>query len=306
MKNSIKKLILAVGFVFLTQSAFAASNFGYTQMNTSSAYSPINTVKTTNYTTKPMPTYPSGPVNIYDPNLLHIQRVDNVDIDIEFLIDYSNSMRPWITQAKKTMQQILTQIPQTTYVGMRVFGHKMNNKTINSNNLLKNVMHDLGGIVNTTGNLCQATEQIIPISKVNSAYLINAMNNTQIGSATPLTFALKQAVNNDFRNQNLFYKKKIILITDGGESCGGDPCRYIRDLVKERNDFQIDVIMINGSNNLKCLSDATNGDFYSVSSSSGFDSALKNSTRKTPTRTDYNYLYVPPVNNSTHYQFLPE
>ena len=84
---------------------------------------------------------------------------------------------------------------------------------------------------------------------------------------TPIAYSLMQAINNDFRNPNTL--KHIVLITDGGEGCGGDPCRLIADLMRYRNDIKIDVIAIAGDENssfmgLTCLPNSTGGKFVVV------------------------------------------
>ena len=151
--------------------------------------------------------------NVYNPeNYIKNQVVNNLQYDIvEIVIDYSSSMRPWIDKAKNTMQQILPQIPSTTHVGLRVFGNKVNEHLLNSNNLFKNVAYNIGGVVGDLTSSCRSTSQIVGISPVNSAALISAMNNTSIGTSTPLTLALEQTIYYDFANKNSLNKKKIII-----------------------------------------------------------------------------------------------
>lgn len=238
----------------------------------------------------------------------------NSDI-IEIVIDYSGSMRRWIDVAKNTMQNILPQIPKDTQVGLRVFGQKLEqNKDVNSNNFFVNVNHVLGSAVGTiAGNSCSATEQVVPISQLNPTSLTFGMNKAQIGSATPLTLALERTVYQDFASKAINQKKKIILITDGAESCGKNPCAFVRNLVRTRNDIQIDVIMINGGNNLKCLAEATNGRFYDVNSAVNFNSALSTSLKSLPSeissnnRNNYSHYVQPQTSEqATHYKFLNE
>lgn len=234
---------------------------------------------------------------------------------IQIVIDYSRSMSNWIGIAKSTLQSILPQIPEGTEVGLRVFGQKLYTNTVNSNNLLTNINHSLFSAVGGYGNVCSATAQVVPISKLNRNSLINGMNSVQIGSATPLTLALEQTVYSDFASKNLTQTKKIILITDGGESCEKNPCAFVRRLMRARNDIKIDVIMINGTNKLKCLSDATGGNFYKVNSYQDFGVAFgvametkpQNTVINSNTQNNYqNYVVPMPQGNVRNYQFLPE
>ena len=83
---------------------------------------------------------------------------------------------------------------------------------------------------------------------------------------TPLEYSLRTAINSDFISNNDL--KHIILITDGGESCDGDPCRFIQSVIRNRKDIRIDIIAISVSDDdfqqLKCISNATNGKIYNV------------------------------------------
>lgn len=283
----MKKLLFILSLIiFIANNCYAAPNYNFSQTNTHNQN-----------------------INIYKPsNYINNQVINKSQYDIvEIVIDYSGSMRQWIDRAKQTMLQILPQIPSTTHVGLRVFGQKTSNNTIlNSNNLLENVAHNMGSMLGSVTNTCKATSQIVNISPINTTSLISAMNNTHIGSSTPLTLALEQTIYYDFKNKNSANKKKIILITDGGESCGRNPCAFIKNLVKTRNDIQIDVIMINGSLNLKCLSDETGGNFYNVNSSYAFNSALDSSLKSIPLNTSPSSNAIHPQQKTNHYQFINE
>ena len=230
---------------------------------------------------------------------------------IEIILDYSGSMRNWINAAKSAMQNILPQIPQDTRVGLRVFGQKQNNSTdVNSNNLFININHVLGSAMRAVGsNTCSATQQVVPISKINIPLLTSEVNAVEIGSATPLTLALERTVYNDFASIPLTQKKKIILITDGEESCGKNPCAFVRNLVRTRTDIQIDVIMINGGNKLQCLTNATNGKFYQVDSYQNFGAAFSEALDSKQNYTNNRYTNTNRSQSHSvtpHYQFITE
>ncbi len=285
------KKILVLSLIILTANkTFAAPNYDFSTSQTNNQSQTINVYKPTTY--------------------VQNQIANNSKYDIvEIVIDYSGSMRPWIDRAKNVMGQILPQIPISTHVGLRVFGQKKNNLLLNSNNLFKNVAHNMGGTLGTLTNTCQATSQIVGISPINSVVLVSAMNNTYIGSSTPLTLALEQTIYNDFKNKTSLNKKKIILITDGGESCGRNPCSFIRHVARTRNDIQIDVIMINGSNNLRCLADATGGNFYDVNSEYTFNTALSSSLKTQPVNINKQTSANIPIQsqkNTSNYQFIKE
>ena len=94
--------------------------------------------------------------------------------------------------------------------------------------------------------------------------------------------------------------KKIVLVTDGGETCGGNPCEFIRNLVKYRKDIIIDVVMVNGSNKLRCLADETGGKYYNTLNSVDFNNALNKTFQAEPQTKNP----LPKQNGEVHYQFI--
>lgn len=323
MKKVILILILFISFFCLQQQSYSASNYGFVKMHTPAMQSHTNNINRTNYV--PPTVHQTVPSNSSISNIKVINypsnsssstgskvQVQNVTVgnefyDFVFLLDYSSSMKKKIGQVKSIMLELLPTIPPYTHAGMRVFGQKVVNEPIKSNNFFKNVANDLGGVVGKFSNACQATEQVVPVCKVNSSSFVSAMNDTQIGSSTPLTYALEQTVANDFKGKNYFNKKKIILITDGEESCGGDPCNFVKKLITSRNDISIDVIMLNDSNNLRCLADISGGTFYKAYSQSELERAMGDAVRDASkgsvvdfNREERKLLY------EQHYQFLNE
>lgn len=200
---------------------------------------------------------------------------------IELVVDYSGSMETWINLAKTMLVSILPKITEQTNVALRVFGQG------NQNSL---------GLLNG----CQATTLVSRAKPMNTDGIISGLNSTLIGGATPLTYALQQTVYKDFASLSYDVGKKIILVTDGGETCGGDPCAFIRNLMRYRKDIRIDVIMVNGSNKLRCLADESGGRYYNTLNSVDFNSALNKSFGAEPEQ-QVPYQYP---NGEVHYQFI--
>ena len=173
------------------------------------------------------------------------------------MVDYSGSMEQWIKVAVNTLKSILPKISPETNVGLRVFGQNTGQPFIA-------VMF----------NSCQATSQVVRPAKSNTAGIIVGLNKTKIGYSTPLTYALKKTIYSDFAGISHNTKKKIVLVTDGVESCNGDPCEFIRTITAQRKDIVIDVIMVDGSNRLKCLADETGGKFYNINNAAQFGTAM--------------------------------
>lgn len=181
---------------------------------------------------------------------------------ILFIIDFSNSMNDPINGRKKidiamdTLSSILPKINPNIQTGLRIYGHK-------------------AGFTYLQG--CMASKLAVPLAKNNTQNILSAMYKTQATGWTPITYSLKQAVNNDFLG--VTGKKHIILLTDGGENCDESPCIYAIELMKLRDDISIDVIAfdlddVEANNQLKCTALTTRGKFYSADDSNDLTNSL--------------------------------
>lgn len=186
---------------------------------------------------------------------------------ILFIMDFSNSMTEPLENSTKlnlmleTMQKILPKINPNTWVGLRVYGHRMGFTPIEA---------------------CKASNLITPIYKNNSAKIESALMKTNPKGMTPITYSLKQAIKYDF--MGFMGKKHIILLTDGGENCDESPCKFVMNLIKIRRDVTIDVIAFNIQDSddleqLKCTALVTSGKFYNAQTSAellnGFNDSLE-------------------------------
>ena len=135
--------------------------------------------------------------------------------------------------------------------------------------------------IQNPAEMCKATRLETPISANNIQAVKSALDRVFPLGTTPLTYALNTAVNYDFSPYAAL--KHIILVTDGAESCNGDPCKYIRELMQTRRDIKIDIIAIGVNSEdfmqLKCLADSTTGSIINAQNKkelkNAFDSFLK-------------------------------
>ena len=127
---------------------------------------------------------------------------------------------------------------------------------------------------------CRASVNIAPITRSNGINMQNALMDIKPRGMTPITYSLKQAVKKDFLG--FTGKKRIILLTDGGENCDESPCKYVLELIKTRRDIQIDVIAFNiddedDLSQLECTSLVTSGKFYNAKTAAELVKSLNNS-----------------------------
>ncbi len=182
-----------------------------------------------------------------------------------FILDFSNSMSEYLNGERKvdlmidTMKKILPKINPSSFIGLRVYGHRM-------------------GF--TPYEACRASSLKVPISKSSVNNIQSALAETEPRGMTPITFSLKEAVKKDF--MGFSGRKHIILLTDGGENCDESPCKWVMELVKYRKDIVIDVIAFNVTeaddlDQLECTSLVTGGKFYSANTAAELARSLNKS-----------------------------
>ena len=234
---------------------------------------------------------------------------------IEIVMDYSGSMSNWIGVAKRSMAAIIAQIPSTTRVGFRVFGYDLdgnNPPMTNTVQQVKQIVKKGNGkfsVVTTSGALgsttgaCAATRQVTSINAANADALLRGMNSVSIGGVTPLVYALDRTVYQDFVGMDTTTPKKIVLITDGGENCNGDPCAFARQLMQRRSDVHIDVVLVSSNSRaLSCLASTTGGHFYTINNLSDFSNVMNQSMQSLPNNVDSTQIQQPTQN----YEFIKD
>lgn len=165
------------------------------------------------------------------------------------LMDYSISMDMWIKMSEDILAYILPKLPSSTYVGLRVIaGTSMFYKSPSG---------------------CTNTHLVREFKSTNfqrDANIIKGINEVSIGGNTPLTYSLYNVIEKDLSAVNVpaGKTKKVILITDAGETCGFNTCLYIKDVVKRYPNVVIDVIEVGGLRSLRCLSVETGGKHFDI------------------------------------------
>lgn len=204
-------------------------------------------------------------INVYNtPQQYNSQTVKSNE-NILIILDCSYSMEDEINGIRKidiarsVINEVLKQLPGNINVGLRVYGHTKSLLGFND---------------------CKATELLVPIAPNTQNAVFACMKNLNPVGWTPICYSLEQAIQNDF---GTFGKKRIILVSDGMETCGGSPCDFAIDLMKTRKDISVDVIGFDlasepeAISQLKCVALATHGKFYTADNAYEFTESLKNS-----------------------------
>ncbi len=198
----------------------------------------------------------------------------NEPINILFLLDCSFSMKEKMGDhmqkmeaAKQVLQNALARIPGDVNIGLRVFG-----------------LGDVGSSRGFFADDCRQTALLVPLGQGNRRAIIEQVRNIRAFGMTPLEFALEQAAESDFAGAQ--GKKIIILISDGADTCGGDPCRFIRMLPAYGIKIKVDVVGLDlkrdhvARDQLNCITQNSGGKYYDASTAGQLIDSVSESVNK--------------------------
>ncbi len=177
--------------------------------------------------------------------------------NILFILDGSGSM--WgqvdgvskIDTSKQVLKELLNELPKDTNVGLMAYGHR------------------------SEGD-CKDVELLVPIGPNAPDEVAISITSIQPMGKTPLTYSLE-------RSQSLFASLKgqnnnIVLVSDGKETCGGDPCKTAGQLASAGIDVRVHVVGFDVSEEeqkqLECIASEGKGRYFSAKNTEGFKGAL--------------------------------
>lgn len=144
---------------------------------------------------------------------------------ILILLDASSSMlQPWEKNQEryKTAARIITSLIDSVYkvndqveFALRVYGHQ----------------HP------AQENNCYDTRREVMFSKDNLTQISLRLADIQSVGVSPIAFSLKEAAENDLVEEK-YFNYSLVLITDGGESCGGNICEVVKSLLDKKINFR--------------------------------------------------------------------
>ena len=190
---------------------------------------------------------------------------------IELILDSSGSMAGFVgnetkmTAAKSAITNFINNIPEEANVGLRVYGHKgsnsENDKTIS----------------------CQSSELIYPIQPLDVDKFTDAVNSFSPTGWTPIATSLTLAADDLKKFPSKSTTSVIYLVSDGVETCDGNPLQAATDLKSQNINAIINVIGFDvdqvAQKQLKQIADATGGEYFDAKNGDQlrqiFDSSIK-------------------------------
>ena len=222
---------------------------------------------------------------------------------ILFLLDASGSMMaPWEGQprwnvAKRMLSKMVDSLNAypNLELGLRVYGHQYPNSEKN----------------------CQDSRLEVPFAPRNAAAIKKKLTELKAQGNTPITYSLEQSAN-DFPTDKSS-RNVLLLITDGLESCGADPCKSSLALQRKHIFLKPFIIGIGAEKDfgrqLECL-----GQYYNAAEVKTFrtvmDDVIAQTLSKTtvsvnltdaagrPVETNVNMTFVNNVTEQPEYNYI--
>lgn len=187
-------------------------------------------------------------------------------INVLVILDVSGSMANTINGksmmdiAKNSIREFTSDLPIEANIGLRVYGHegKRTGKTKEQS--------------------CESTELVYDIQPLNKSEFQKIINSFEPTGWTPIGLSL-EAAKEDFtdlpgdENTNLVY-----VVSDGAETCGGDPVRAAKELADSNIQPIINVIGFNvdidGQSHLRDIADAGGGVYTNAGNEEQLKKAL--------------------------------
>jgi hypothetical protein len=218
--------------------------------------------------------------------------------------------------ALKSIDKILKQYSYSDKIGLRTIGissTKMIDDLSNNPDKVANIIQGSNNPFLTLYNkTCNQSELVVPITNSSLSQIYDVLKFIKDdGTSTPIEYTLRQAIEVDFAQFSQSVKKHIIIITDGYEGCGGNPCGYIKNLSQKRDDIIIDVVSVLPETAdfslYYCLTATTGGGIFNpanVKPSFNSNVDFKQITPACPKCTEKNSILNPLENNIQYRSFL--
>lgn len=152
-----------------------------------------------------------------------------------------------LATAKRAIHDVVSQMPGDVDIGLLVFGK------------------------------CEGTDNFKFFSPSQRGNLLSRVDGIRPERGTPLARGLERSGN---MLDGVEVPGIIVVITDGMDSCDGDPCAAARALKSRKPNIKINVIGVVGSQSGRCMAEATGGRFLSPGKGRSWAEILMDATEQ--------------------------
>ncbi|MGD0012267.1 MAG: discoidin domain-containing protein [Terriglobia bacterium] len=190
-----------------------------------------------------------------------LARPSKTSKNLEIILDASGSMKTplgkktrWTT-AHDVLQQVLATLPADFNVGLRIYGHRESSRSPKT---------------------CTDSQLVVPIQKLDQRAVLGAAEAVKPRGETPLVYSVLQSPD----DLKAVGGGTVIVITDGEESCHGDPVKAAAQLKASGLDITLNIVgfTLTGKavqQQLGTFAQATGGHFYAADSGPALARALQ-------------------------------
>ncbi len=176
------------------------------------------------------------------------------------LLDSSGSMQDRIdggtkiAVAKRALNTVVDHLPGDAQVGLRVYGARVDDENDPA--------------------ACTDSELVVPIGPADKPALKDQIARYRPLGETPISYSLKEAAK-DLGGSG---RRTVVLVSDGKESCGEDPCVTAANLAEQGIDLKFDVIglAVSGAtrSQLQCIAARGRGTYYDAKNAKQIEDSL--------------------------------
>lgn len=194
-----------------------------------------------------------------------------MNANVSILLDASGSMaqkvggKTKMELAKEAINEFLSSMPEGANVSLRVYGHKGSNADSD-----KKVS-------------CDSTEVVYDLKAYDKAAFSSSLDSFKPTGWTPIAKAITEA-KSDFEKAGNGGQNIIYIVSDGVETCDGDPAKAAKELHDSNIAAVVNVIGFNvdsaGQNQLMSVAQAGGGKYETVNSASDFNKLWEKERRR--------------------------
>lgn len=214
---------------------------------------------------EPAPQAEDGAESASSPATENVEEVAAVpeNVNTAFILDASGSMqaelngRPRLAIAQDAIGALSAGLPPEMNASLWLYGHRLEQEDKAAS--------------------CQDIEEVIGLGPVDAARFNTVAHSFGAKGYTPITEALRQAATSLPIGPN--ERNSIVLVSDGEETCEGDPCALAAELAA--GDVQLVVHTIGFAVDevtraqLQCIADVTGGTYRDANDADGLELALE-------------------------------
>lgn len=205
-------------------------------------------------------------------------------VNVQFIVDVSGSMAEpldtgeiRIDTAKRVLNDVFASIParKGVNVGLRIYGFEGDNSDA------------------TKDVSCESSKLAVPMAGVNRDSLTQQVNALQPTGWTPIALSLQRA-EKDFPAASKTVTNAIVLITDGVETCDGDPCSVAASLQSGSKHIATNVVGLaltdEQQQTISCIAERGKGQLFGAGSGDALSTSLFSVLEKLDILTDRGYI----------------